>query len=32
MVINGYYISGYCWLNYHKLLVAILLLVIDGYY
>jgi hypothetical protein len=32
MVIGDYFINGYWWLNYHKLLVAILLLTIDGYF
>jgi len=31
MIINNYYISGYGWLNYHMLLVVILLVVINGY-
>jgi hypothetical protein len=32
MPIGGYSIGGYCWLNYHKLLVIILLVVIGGYW
>jgi hypothetical protein len=28
MDIRAYSINGYCWLNYHRLLVAILLVVI----
>ncbi len=31
MVIGGYFITGYWWLNYHNLLVAILLVPIIGY-
>jgi hypothetical protein len=32
MAINGYSINDYWCLNYHKLLVVILLVAIDGYF
>ncbi len=32
MTIAGYFINGYWWLNYHRLLVIILLLAIGGYF
>jgi hypothetical protein len=31
-IIDGYFIGGYCWLFYWRLLIVILLAVIDGYY
>jgi hypothetical protein len=30
--IGGCFINGYWWLNYHRLLVAVLLVVIVGYF
>jgi hypothetical protein len=31
LAIGGYSINGYSWLNYHRLLMIILLVAIDSY-